>query len=125
MPKKQSTSAKKARAVQREAGGKHTALLAVQTCGKRLDPWGVYPETCARAPHPEQEPCSLDRGFDAVAWREKTAAEWEKAAADWPAEQARWEALTPDERAEAEQLAREEEHDDDFDLYEKYYGDHD
>jgi len=105
VPKNQSTAAKKARAVQRAAGGKHTALLSAQTCGRRLDPWGVYPGTCARAPHPAQEPCSPDRGFDAVAWREKAAAEWDAA-------QARWDALTPEERAEAEQLAREEEYDD-------------
>jgi hypothetical protein len=105
VPKKQSTAAKKARTVQRTAGGKHTALLAGQICGRTLDPFGVYPETCARAPHPQTEPCSPDRDFDVRAWQERADAE--QAAA-----QARWDALSSEERAEAERLAFEEAYDD-------------
>lgn len=126
MPKNQSTAAKKARAVQREAGGKYTDLLAEQAvCGERLDPFLVYPETCARAPHPHHEPCSADRDFDAAAWRQREADRWQ-------AEEARRAALTPEERAEEDERSREWEYDemraaadDDFDPYEKYYGDED
>lgn len=125
MPKKQSTAAKKARAVQREAGGKHTALLAGQMCGERLDPFLVYPETCARAPHPHDEPHSENRSFDVASWRQREADAW-------AAEQARRDALTPQERADEDERAREWEYDemraaadDGFDPYEKYYGDHD
>lgn len=125
MPKKQSTAAKKARAVQRESGGKHTALLAEQTCGERLDPFLVFPETCARAPHPHDEPHSENRDFDAAAWRQAEAARW-------AAEEARRAALTPEERAEENERAREWEDDemraaadDGFDPYAKYYGDED
>jgi hypothetical protein len=125
VPKKQSTAAKKARAVQRAAGGKHTVLLAGQTCGEQLDPFGVYAQTCARAPHPHDEPHSEDRNFDATAWRQRVAAAW-------AAEDARRAALTPQERAEEDQRAREWEYeemraaaDDGFDPYEKYYGDED
>jgi hypothetical protein len=53
-------------------------------------------------------------------------------AADWAAEEARRAALTPEERAEEDERAREWEYDemraaadDDFDPYEKYYGDED
>lgn len=124
VPKKQSTAAKKARAVQRAAGGKHTALLAEQAaCGERLDPFLVYPGTCARPPHPHQEPCSEDRDFDIAAWKQRVAAEW-------AAEEARRAALTPEERAEEDARAREWEYDEmraaadyGFDPYEKYYGD--
>jgi hypothetical protein len=126
VPKKQSTAAKKARAAQRETGGKHTALLAEQAvCGERLDPFLVYPGTCARAPHPQQEPCSEDRDFDVTAWKQREAEAW-------AAEEARRAALTPEERAEEDERAREWEYDemraaadDDFDPYEKYYGDED
>jgi hypothetical protein len=125
VPKKQSTAAKKARAVQREAGGKHTTLLAAQTCGEHLDPFLVYPETCARAPHPHDEPHSEDRNFNAAAWRQRVADEW-------AAEEARRAALTPQERAEEDERAREWEYDemraaadDGFDPYAKYYGDED
>jgi hypothetical protein len=125
VPKKQSTAAKKARAVQRATGGKHTVLLAEQTCGEQLDPFGVYPQTCARAPHPHDEPHSEDRNFDATAWRQRVAAAW-------AAEDARRAALTPQERAEEDERAREWEYeemcaaaDDGFDPYEKYYGDED
>lgn len=123
VPKNQSTAAKKARAVQREAGGKHTRLLAEQAvCGERLDPFLVYPGTCARAPHPHEEPCSADRDFDVTAWKRRVAE-------DWAAEEARRAALTPEERAEEDERDREWEYDemraaaDDFDPYEKYYGD--
>ncbi|WP_143661837.1 hypothetical protein [Streptomyces glaucescens] len=124
MPKKQSTAAKKARVVQRQAGGKHTALLAQQAvCGEQLDPFGVLPETCARPPHPQQEPCSQNRDFDIDAWKQRVAAEW-------AAEESRRAALTPQERAEEDERARESEHeemraaaDDGFDPFEKYYGD--
>jgi hypothetical protein len=126
VPKKQSTAAKKARAVQREAGGKHTALLAAQAvCGERLDPFLVYPGTCARPPHPTEEPCSKDRDFDVEAWKARVKAEWD-------AEEARRAALTEEERAEEDERAREWEYDemraaadDGFDPYEKYYGDQD
>jgi hypothetical protein len=124
VPKKQTTAAKKARAVQRQAGGKHTALLAEQAvCGERLDPFLVYPGTCTRPPHPQQEPCSEDRDFDVTAWKQREAEAW-------AAEEARRAALTPEERAEEDERAREWEYDemraaadDDFDPYEKYYGD--
>jgi hypothetical protein len=106
VPKNQTTAAKKARAVQRAAGGKHTTLLrAAQTCGKDLDPFGVYPGTCAREPHSAWEPCSLDRDFDVQEWKQKAAAE--QAAAE-----TRWAALSTEERAEQERLAFEEAHDD-------------
>jgi hypothetical protein len=124
VPKKQSTAAKKARAVQRQAGGKHTTLLAAQNiCGERLDPFLVYPGTCERAPHDPQEPCSADRDFDIEAWKARVAAEW-------AAEVVRRDALTPEERAEEDERAREWEDDemraaadDDFNAYDKYYGD--
>lgn len=123
VPKKQTTAAKKARTVQRQAGGKHTALLAAQTCGKGLDPFGVYPGTCARAPHPDTEPCSKRRDFDVTAWKARVADEW-------AAEETRRAALTPEERAEEDEQAREWEcddmraaADDGFDPYDKYYGD--
>lgn len=126
MPKKQPTAAKKARALQRQAGGKHTALLARQAvCGEQLDPFGVLPETCARAPHPHDEPHSENRDFDAAAWRQRVADAW-------AAEEARRAALTPEQRAEEDEQAREWEYDemraaadDGFDPYEKYYGDED
>ncbi|MDX2800181.1 hypothetical protein [Streptomyces scabiei] len=127
VPKKQSTAAKKARAAQAADGGKYTAALAGQSeqavCGERLDPFLVLPETCARPPHPQDEPCSLDRDFDAVAWKGRVTAEWE-------AETARLAALTPEQRAEEAERAREWEYeemraaaDDGFDPYAKYYGD--
>jgi len=124
VPKKQNTAAKKARAIQRDRGGKHTDLLAQQVCGERLDPFLVFPETCARAPHPHDEPHSLERDFDVKAWRQREADQR-------AAEEARRAALTPAERAEEEDRAREWEYDemraaaDDFDPYEKYYGDED
>jgi hypothetical protein len=124
VPKKQTTAAKKARAAQGAAGGKYTAHLTAQTCGERLDPFLVYPGTCARAPHDPQEPCSADRDFDIDAWKHRKAAEW-------AAEEARRAALTPEERAEEDERAREWEYDemraaaDDFDPYDKYYGDED
>ncbi|MFJ2202467.1 hypothetical protein [Streptomyces violaceusniger] len=105
MPKNQPTAAKKARAVQRAHGGKHTALLAEQTCGQSLDPFGEYSDTCARAPHPDSEPHSGDRHFDLTAWKERATTE--EAAA-----QARWDALTHDERAESERRQFEEDYDD-------------
>lgn len=105
MPKKQSTAAKKARAVQRAGGGKYTVLLAGQVCGETLDPFGVLPETCARPPHSTWEPHSLDRDFDVEAW--KRLASMEEAE-----EMARWAALTPEQRAEEEYRALEEEYDD-------------
>lgn len=125
VPKKQTTAAKKARAVQREAGGKHTALLAAQVCGEQLDPFLVFPETCARAPHPHDEPHSEDRNFDAKAWRQRVADMW-------AAEEARRAALTPQERAEDDERAREWEDDEmraaaasEYPNDEKYYGDED
>jgi hypothetical protein len=124
VPKKQSTAAKKARAVQRAAGGKHTTILAEQTvCGERLDPFLVYPGTCARRPHPNSEPCSADRDFDIAAYRQREAEAW-------AAEEARRAALSPEERAEEDERAREWEYDemrsaadDGFDPYAKDYGD--
>jgi hypothetical protein len=125
VPKKQSTAAKKARAAQRLAGGKHTALLAAQVCGERLDPFLEFPETCARAPHSPWEPHSEDRDFDVAAWREKVAAEQ-------AAEEARRAALTDEERAEEDEQAREWEYDEmraaaaaEYPNDEKYYGDED
>lgn len=105
MPKKQTTVAKKARAVQRAQGGKHTMLLAGQTCGKALDPFGVYEGTCARAPHPAPEPCSPNRAFDAEAWKTQAAIEQDAAAT-------RWAQLSDEERAEQERLAFEDAYDD-------------
>jgi hypothetical protein len=124
VPKKQSTAAKKARAAQRQAGGKHTDLLAAQAvCGERLDPFLVLPGTCARKPHDFREPCSENPDFDIEAWKSRVAAEW-------AAEEARRAGLTPEERAEEDERAREWEYEemraagaDDFDPYEKYYGD--
>ena len=107
MPKKQSTAAKKARAVQRETGGKHTVLLAEQTCGKSLDPFSVSTRGCARPPHPDTQPCSENRDFDAVAWQQRMDAEW-------AAEEARRASLTDDERAEEARLAFEEDYDDGY-----------
>lgn len=107
VPKKQSTAAKKARAVQRAEGGKHTVLLAAQTCGKSLDPWSDSDRGCARPPHSGLEPCSANRDFDAAGWQERVDAEWS-------AEEARRAALTDDERAEEARLAFEEEHDDGY-----------
>lgn len=126
VPKKQSTAAKKARAAQQDAGGKYTTLLAGQTvCGEQLDPFGVFPETCARPPHPHNEPCSKDRDFDIEAYRQREAERW-------AAEEARRAALTPEERDEEDQRAQDEYDaegqayaDADFDPYDKYYGDED
>lgn len=105
MPKNQNTAAKKARAIQRTSGGKYTVLLAEQTCGKGLDPFGVYEGTCARPAHHETEPCSDRRDFDAEAWKKRATAEREAA-------EARWNALTPDQRAEQEWRVFEDEYDD-------------
>jgi len=124
VPKNQPTAAKKARAIQRAAGGKHTALLAEQAvCGERLDPFLIDPGTCARPPHPHQEPCSGDRDFDIQAWKQRVAA-------DWAAEVVRRDGLSDEERAEEDERAREWEYDemraaadDGFDPCEKYYGD--
>jgi hypothetical protein len=123
VPKKQSTAAKKARAAQQAGGGKYTAVLAAPSglamCGQRLDPFLVFPETCARPPHPHDEPCSTDRDFDAAAWRQRVAA-------GWAAEEARRAALTPEEQArEWEQDEARAAADDGFDPYAKYYGDED
>jgi hypothetical protein len=129
VPKKQPTAAKRARAAQKAGAGKYTAVLAAQSgpavCGKQLDPFLVFPETCARPPHPHDEPCSTVRGFDAAAWKRR-------AAAGWAAEEARRAALTPEERAEEDERAREWEDDEaraaadeGFDPYAKYYGDED
>lgn len=124
VPKKQSTAAKKARAAQDTAGGKYTALLAEQApvCGQQLDPFGVYPETCARPPHPHHEPCSQNRDFDIAAYQERVAAEC-------AAEEARRAALTPEQRAQEDAEARWQEEQEamatagDFDPYAKDYGD--
>lgn len=127
VPKRQSTAAKRARAVQqRTYGGKHTALLAEQTvCGEQMDPFLVFPETCARPPHAPGEPHSEDRDFDIEAWRERMAAEQ-------AAEEARRAALTPEERAKEDEQTREWEYDEmraaanyDYNPYDKYYGDED
>ena len=50
-----------------------------QTCDRYLHLWGDYDspssppiysdETCKRAPHPANGPCSGDRDFDVEAWR--------------------------------------------------------
>ena len=105
VPKNQTTASKKARAVQRTAGGKHTEnLRAAQTCGVQLDPWGQFPERCARPPH-TSDVHSRDPHFDEAAWNEQMAAE--DAAA-----KARWDALTPEQQAEAEERQRESEYDD-------------
>ena len=105
MPKQQTTASKKARAAKRANGGKHTELLAAQTCGSRLDPWGIEPATCARPPHPDGEPHSENRDFDVAEWQAEAAAE--QAAAD-----AIRAPLSGAEREESERLAFEEEHDD-------------
>jgi hypothetical protein len=124
VPKKQSTAAKKVRAAQRQAGGKHTVLLAAQTCGSRLqDHLNVgFAGTLAGPPHDPQDPCSADRDFDIAGWKARVAEEW-------AAEEARRAALTPEERAEEDERDREWEYDEmraaagDFDPYDKYYGD--
>ncbi|MFE9491422.1 hypothetical protein ACFYNF_34130 [Streptomyces sp. NPDC006641] len=105
MPKKQNTASKKARALQRTAGGKHTThLRATQVCGKQLDPFGVFPETCVRVPkHPA--PCTDEPGFEQAAYDKQVAAEQ-------AASEARWNALTPEERADEERRQFEAEHDD-------------
>lgn len=100
VPKNQSTAAKKARAVQAAAGGKHTTLLAEQVCAIAPDPWAIEKETCARAPHPHSEPCSTDRAFDVAAWQARMDAEQ-------AAEDARRAALTPEQRAAEDMQARE------------------
>lgn len=106
MPKKQTTAAKKARVAQSAHGGKHTThLLNVQTCGKDLDPWGVYPGIYARPLHDDTEPCSGDRNFDIEAWKTRQAAEDAEA-------EARWAAMSPEQRTDAENRAREDEQDD-------------
>ncbi|MYW49613.1 hypothetical protein [Streptomyces sp. SID161] len=105
MPKKQSTAAKKARSVQDSTGGKYTALLAAQVCGEDLDPFGVYPGTCVREPHPDTEPCSPTRDFDLAGWKERESVRAAEA-------RARWEAMTPQEREEAEGTACEMGYDD-------------
>ncbi|MFM9780369.1 hypothetical protein [Streptomyces scabiei] len=113
VPKKQSTAAKKARAVQQAGGGKYTAVLAEQAvCGKLMDPYLEFPETCARPPHPQDEPCSLERDFDAAAWKERVTAECQRDEEDWVAREREYEW----DRAAA---------DDGFDPYAKYYGDED
>ncbi|MFJ1827378.1 hypothetical protein [Streptomyces sp. NPDC088178] len=105
MPKQQNTASKKARALQRTVGGKHTThLRTAKICGKQLDPYGVFPETCVREPH-TSGPCTDEPGFDQAAYDEQVAAE--QAAAG-----ARWNALTPEERADEERRQFEEEHDD-------------
>lgn len=107
MPKKQSTAAKKARTAQTSTGGKYTVLLAEQTCGKSLDPFSDSSRGCARAPHPDTQPCSENRDFDASGWQERVNSEW-------AAEEARRAALTDDERAEEARLAFEDEYDDGY-----------
>lgn len=113
MPKNQSTAAKKARGIQKTEGGKHTVLLAQQVCGQQLDPFGVYPEACARLPHPPAEPCSQDRDFDVAAWQQRVQAEA-------TAEEERRAALTPEDRAEEERLAFEDAHDDGYSASDAY-----
>lgn len=105
VPKNQPTASKKARTVQRTDGGKYTAVLAAQTCGRSLDPWAVSDRTCARAPHPDGEPCSADRNFDIAGWKEQVATQW-------AANEARRAALTDEERAEEDRLGFEDEYDD-------------
>lgn len=105
VPKKQSTAAKKARATQKAGGGKYIEVLAGQTCGDPLDPFGVLPGVCARPPHSTWEPHSQNRDFDVEAWTRRMTAE-QAAAED------RWAALTEEERAEAERRAFEEAYDD-------------
>lgn len=74
-------------------------------CGKQLDPWGEFPDTCARPPHADGEQCSKNRDFDQAAWQHRVTAEWAAA-------EARWNALSPDQQAEAKRLQWEEEYDD-------------
>lgn len=114
MPKNQSTAAKKARAIQRTTGGKHTAFLADQVCGRYLDVWGVGAEgplapiysedTCNRAPHSSAEPCSADRDFDVEAWKREVA--------ENVAEQQAWIAkLNNQEKADLDRQAFEDDYD--------------
>jgi hypothetical protein len=100
VPKKQTTAAKKARTAQRASGGKYTTLLAGQTCGQPIHPIDDL-GTCARPPHPADEPCSLKRDWDPTAWKAKEAARAAQATA-------RWEAMSPAQREEAQELARED-----------------
>jgi hypothetical protein len=105
VPKQQNTASKKARALQRTLGGKHTAhLRSAQVCGKQLDPWGVLPETCIREPH-THGPCTDKHGFDQAAWDKQM--ETEQAAA-----KVAWDALTPEEQQESLERAQELEYDD-------------
>jgi len=108
-------------------------LLASATLGPWVIPDGICgglthfldPDDYLPCPHPRGHnfPCNDDPAFDADAWRAREAAER-------AAEDARRAALTPEERAEEDERAREWEYDemraaagDDFDPYEKYYGD--
>jgi hypothetical protein len=122
VPKKQTTAAKKARAIQREAGGKYTTLLAAQAvCGEPVHPLDDL-GACARPPHPADEPCSLERDWDPTEWKARAKAAWE-------AEEARRAALSPEERADEDEQAREWEHEQERAAlvaeyaYDKYYGD--
>lgn len=89
-------------------------LFASATLGPWVIPEGICgewthpldPDDYPRCPHPRGHdfPCNDDPSFDADAWRKRTAAEW-------AAEEARRAALTPEERAEEDALAREAEYD--------------
>ncbi|WP_331756750.1 hypothetical protein [Streptomyces decoyicus] len=110
-------------------------LLASATLG----PWIIPDGVCGNfthfididdhlpCPHPRGHdfPCNDNPDFDADAWRTKDAAER-------AAEQARRAALTPEERAEEDELARQWEYDDmraaaasEYADDHKYYGDED
>ncbi|MFD7995546.1 hypothetical protein [Streptomyces mexicanus] len=95
MPKKQSTAAKKARAVQRTSGSKYTEALSGQVCGWSVHPLDESLGVCARPPHSPWEPCSTDRDFDPTAFYEAESQRMAEA-------KTRWAAMTPQERAEAE-----------------------
>lgn len=91
-------------------------------CGSFTHP--VDPDDYLPCPHPRGHafPCNDDPDFDEAAWRQREAAAWE-------AEEARRAALTPEERAEEDERAREWEYEQEraaLDAeygYDKYYGD--
>ena len=92
-------------------------------CGSFTDL--LDPDASLPCPHPRGHdfPCNPDPCFDADAWRQREAAAWQ-------AEEERRAALTPEERAEEDERAREWEYDemraaadDGFDPYAKDYGD--
>ena len=131
MPKNQSTAAKKARAAQKTSGGKHTALLAqhqpatltltidthlaraLEFLGRHTD--GTREEIAYKAIVDAAHFLRVDDDEFAANMAHGAAAApadpW-AAGASWvvdPAAQARWDALTPEQQAAEEEMARQQE----------------